>query len=145
MTAESCDVLHCRNERSWVITTLSCLIPLAGFEVSLIGRFSGVPRGLSRMAKAGEVKRTKRGVYGLGVVPPPWLDQLRQTAKLPKLSDFDGLLYRLWTKEEPWVTPGAFIELRRDKDLYPGLISRMRNKHPFEFLAVDADSEDDHL
>src|SRR3954454_13273368 len=45
MTAESCDVLHCRNERSWVITTLSCLIPLAGFEVSLIGRFSGVPRG----------------------------------------------------------------------------------------------------
>jgi len=30
----------------WVITTLSCLIPLAGFEVSLIGRFSGVPRGL---------------------------------------------------------------------------------------------------
>ena len=31
--------------RPWVITTLSCLISLAGFEVSLIGRFSGVPRG----------------------------------------------------------------------------------------------------
>jgi hypothetical protein len=45
MTAESCEVFHCRNERSWVITTLSCLISLAGFEVSLIGRFSGVPRG----------------------------------------------------------------------------------------------------
>src|SRR5215472_6992890 len=45
MTAESCELFHCRNERSCVITTLSCLIPLAGFEVSLIGRFSGVSRG----------------------------------------------------------------------------------------------------
>ena len=48
MTAEPCEVFHCRNGRSWVITTLSCLIPLAGFEVSLIGRFSGVPRGYGR-------------------------------------------------------------------------------------------------
>src|SRR4051794_127170 len=39
---------HCRDTRTWVITTLSCLIPLAGFEVSLIGRFSGVPRGGDR-------------------------------------------------------------------------------------------------
>jgi hypothetical protein len=45
MTAESCEVFHCRDQRSWVITILSCLILLAGFEVSLIGRFSGVPRG----------------------------------------------------------------------------------------------------
>src|SRR6185437_15723642 len=51
MTAEFCELFHCRNERSWVITTLSCLIPLAGFEVSLIGRFSGVPRGLSSTQK----------------------------------------------------------------------------------------------
>jgi hypothetical protein len=42
---DCCEVFHCRNKRSWVITTLSCLIPLAGFEVSLIGRFSGIPRG----------------------------------------------------------------------------------------------------
>ena len=45
MTAASCEVFNCRNQPSWVITTLSCLILLAGFEVSLIGRFSGVPRG----------------------------------------------------------------------------------------------------
>src|SRR4051812_8918737 len=59
MTAESCDVLHCRNERSWVITTLSCLIPLAGFEVSLIGRFSGVPRG-ERLALDMDIYRLYR-------------------------------------------------------------------------------------
>ena len=31
--------------RPWVITTLSRLFSLAGFELSLLGRFSGVPRG----------------------------------------------------------------------------------------------------
>lgn len=95
--------------------------------------------------KGKEVKQVKRGVYGLGAVSPQLLDQLRQAAKLPKLSEFDDLLYRLWKQEEPWVTPGEFIELRRNPDLYPGLISRMRNEYPFEFLAVDADSEADHV
>jgi Holliday junction DNA helicase RuvA len=37
---------RCRNAQHWVITNLCpASVPLAGFDVSLIGRFSGVPRG----------------------------------------------------------------------------------------------------
>ena len=33
------DFFSCRLRWQWVITTLSCLFPLAGFEVSPVGRF----------------------------------------------------------------------------------------------------------
>jgi hypothetical protein len=51
----------------WVITILSCLIPLAGFEVSLIGRFSGVPRGRMQALNAFNLTNFLLFVPGNGV------------------------------------------------------------------------------
>jgi predicted nuclease of predicted toxin-antitoxin system len=66
---------------------LSCLISLAGFEVSLIGRFSGVPRGdrdIWEFAKAEDfvIISTDSDFYALATTigPPPKVVWLRRWA-----------------------------------------------------------------